>query len=62
MEMASATPREIIAADSGADLALIKIDAPGVPVTFGSNNVARLGQTVLLLDILLQTSRAFLPK
>jgi len=53
---------EIIAADSGADLALIKIDAPGVPVTFGSNNVARLGQTVFTLGYPSPDIQGFSPK
>jgi len=43
-------------------LALIKIDAPGVPVTFGSNNVARLGQTVFTLGYPSPDIQGFSPK
>ncbi|HOC69530.1 MAG TPA: trypsin-like peptidase domain-containing protein [Candidatus Hydrogenedentes bacterium] len=40
---------EIVGMDEETDLALLKVDAPAVPVTFGSTELARLGQTVFAI-------------
>ena len=53
---------EIIAVDASTDLALLKIDEPGVPVTFGSTDVARLGQTIFTLGFPSPAIQGFSPK
>ncbi len=40
---------EIVGLDEETDLALLKVDGPAVPVTFGSTELARLGQTVFAI-------------
>lgn len=40
---------EIVSTDEATDLALLKVDGPAVPVTFGSTEPARLGQNVFTI-------------
>ena len=40
---------EVVSTDEETDLALLKVDGPAVPVTFGTTELARLGQTVFAI-------------